>query len=153
MGVKAAANFKGTLNFLANSTGVTASLDRKRPFQELVMRDNIDFLGAGDDARIARIDAIDIGVDFSIFISLKSGGDRNGGQVAAAAAKGGDLTLKSLALETCNDADEPVGEVSADLARGDVGDFGFRMEAVGQNPRLGAMARPPLRQSHEEPWR
>ena len=36
------------------------------------MRDNIDFLGAGDDARIARIDAIDIGVDFTYLSALRA---------------------------------------------------------------------------------
>src|SRR5207248_1786446 len=79
--------------------------------------DFVDFLRRGDDARIARINAVHVGVDLAE-VGFHRGCEGDRGEVAAAATEGGDALIPGFALEAGDDADIAVVEVELELLRG-----------------------------------
>ena len=58
----------------------------------------------GHDARIGRVDAVDVGVDLAL-VGLERGGERDAGRVGAAAAERRDVAVGVDALEAGDDDD------------------------------------------------
>ncbi len=105
--------------------------------EQLVVGDFVDFLGIRDNARIAGKDAIDVGEDLA-GIGVEGAGERDRGQVGAAAAERRGFAIGVLALKPRDDHDVIFCEQRVDLSWRDVGNFRPRMRAIGQDPGFGA---------------
>ena len=66
----------------------------------------------GHDARIGRVDAVDVGVDLAL-VGRERGRQRDARGVRAAAAQRRDVAVRVDALEAGDDDDRAVGEVAA----------------------------------------
>ena len=91
------------------------------------------------DAGVGGVDAVDVGVDLAE-VGLDGGGDRDGGEVRAAAAEGGDFALVRAALEAGDHDDLAFVEAGEQVAAGDAGDAGAGVDVVREDAGLGARA-------------
>ena len=78
-------------------------------FQHLVVADPLDLAGLGDEPRVGREDAFDVGVDLAD-VGAEDGGERGGGAVAAPAAERRDVRLRIDPLEAGDDDDAALVE-------------------------------------------
>ena len=81
---------------------------QRRHLQHLFIRDSGQFLGARYDARVARVNAIDIGEDIAA-IRLQSSRQRHSRRVGAAAAQCGNPPGLADALETGDNRHDAIG--------------------------------------------
>ena len=91
----------------------------------------------GDDARIGRVDAVDVGVDQALG-GLQRRGDRDRRGVGAAAAQGRDVAARVDALEAGDDDDLAGVEVGADARVVDLLDPRLGVRDVGRDRHLPA---------------
>ena len=93
--------------------------------EHLLVADDGDEPGVGDDARVGREDALHVGVDLA-GVGLEAGGQGHGRRVRAATAQRRDLArgegLVRGALEAGHDDDPPAADLGAHAGRVDVGD-------------------------------
>ena len=81
------------------------------------------------------VDALDVGVDLAD-LGAERGGERDGGQIGAAAAEGGDVLVGRDALEPGDEHDPALVERLVDPARADVDDLRLAVNRVGDDPGL-----------------
>ena len=93
-------------------------------FQHLVVGDEVELAGLGDDARIGGVDAVHVGEDHAGF-GAQSGRQGDGGGVGAAAAERGDVLVGRDALEAGHQDDLVFLEGLLDALRPDVEDLGL----------------------------
>ena len=109
--------------------------------EHLLVADDRQLAGAGDEPRVGRVDALDVGEDLAA-VGAEAGRQRDRGRVAAAAAEGRDLASSSArALWPWKPATMttlPAVELGADAARLDAGDPGAAVAAVGGDAGLRA---------------
>ena len=105
-------------------------------FQHLVVADPLDEPGLGNHARIGRVDAVDVGEDFTD-VGPENGGQGDGRGVAAAAAKRGYVARLVNPLKTGGDDDVALVDPMDPLGR-DGMDAGLGMGVVGADAHLGA---------------
>ena len=108
-----------------------------RHFQHFLERHRIEAARFGHDARIGRIDAIDVRVDLA-FRGAKCRCERNTGRVGASAPEGSDVAIRIHALESGDDDDRSIVEVSAHRRLVDRQDSCLGERAVGQHADLAA---------------
>ena len=94
--------------------------------EHLLVADDRQLAGLGDEPRIGGVDAADVGEDLAA-VGPRRGGQGDGRRVAAAAAEGRDLLVRradagALALEAGHDHDLAAVDLLADAARLDAGD-------------------------------
>ena len=106
-------------------------------FQHLLATDLRQFAGVGNDARVRRVDAVDVGVDLAA-LRLEGGGERDGGRVRAAAPKRRDVAVLRDALKARDDDDAPRVEHAADGGGVERDDGRAPVRRVGANARLRA---------------
>ena len=109
--------------------------------QHLLVADDGELAGVGDEARVGRVDPLHVGVDLAA-VGAERGGEGDGGRVGAAAAQRRGLRqlerLRALALEARDDDDLAVGHLGADPDGVDPGDARPAVGAVGDDAGLGA---------------
>ena len=108
-----------------------------RQFEHFVVADRREATGGGEDPRIGRVDAVDVGVDLAD-VSPQHRGERHGGGVGAATAERRDVAMLVDPLEAGGDHDPAVVEELHDVVGGDRLDAGLRVGAVGADADLGA---------------
>ncbi len=108
-----------------------------RQFEHLVEADPVDLAGLGHDPGVGGVDAVDVGVDLA-GVRPEDGRQRDGGGVGPAPAEGGDVVVVVDPLEAGDDDDLALVERLADPLGRDVPDPGLGVEAVGDDPDLGA---------------
>ena len=105
--------------------------------EHLVVADPVDLARLGDDPRVGRVDAVDVGVDLA-GVGPEHGGQGHGGRVGAAAAQRRDVVVLVDPLEAGDDDDLALVErLDHPLGR-DVADARLGVEAVGDDADLGA---------------
>ena len=127
-----------------------AELDRARlhhlgalvgELEHLLVVDLIDEPRVGDDPRVGRVDALDVGVDLAA-VGAEGRGEGHGGRIGSAATERRHLAeeerLVGRALEAGHDDDAALLELLADAQRLDVRDPGAPMAPVGPDARLGS---------------
>ena len=108
-----------------------------RQFQHLVVADRGEAPGGGEDPRVGRVDAVDVGVDLAD-VGPQHRGECHGGGVGAAAAERRDVAVLVDPLEAGRDHDPAIIEELHDVVGGDRLDPGLRVGAVGADADLGA---------------
>ena len=81
-----------------------------RELEHFLERDPVEPPRLRDDARIGRVDAVDVGVDLAL-VGLERGGERDARRVGAAAPERRDVAVLVDALKSRDDDDRAVGEV------------------------------------------
>ena len=109
-------------------------------FEHLLVADDGELAGVGDEPRVGGVDAPDVGEDLAA-VGLERGGQGDRGRVAAAAAQGRDLLVAhgAAALWPWNPATMttlPPSISCADASRLDAGDAGPAVRAVGRDAGL-----------------
>ena len=89
------------------------------------------------DARVGRVDAVDVGVDLAL-VGLERGGERDARRVRTAAAERRDVAVGIDALESGDDDDGAGGEIGANPVLVDRQDARLGERAVGQHANLAA---------------
>ena len=116
----------------------------RRHLEHLLVRDPVEATGGGDDARVGRVDPVDVGVDLAD-LGVEGGREGDRRRVGAAATQGGDLLgVLGDALEPGDDDDVAVVERLADAAGRDVDDAGLAVGRVGDDAGLRAGEGPRL---------
>ena len=104
--------------------------------EHLLVGDGLEQSRVADDARVGRVDAVDVGVDLAD-VGLHGGGHRHGRGVRATAAEGGDLLgVHADALEPRDEGDMVLGEGGVDAPGRDVDDPRVAVLARGHHPGL-----------------
>ena len=91
----------------------------------------------GDDRRVGRVDAVDVGVDLAD-AGAQGVGQRHRGGVGAAAAQRGDVLAGRDALKAGDQRDLAAGQRLLDAQRRDAHDLGLGVDRVGDDARLRA---------------
>ena len=78
-------------------------------FQHLVIANPVNLPRLGYDARVGRVDALDVGVDLAR-IGAQHGGERDGGGVGATAAERRDVVVLIHPLKTGDDDNLPIAQ-------------------------------------------
>ena len=108
-----------------------------RHLEHFLEGDGVEPPRLGNDARIGRVDAVDVGVDLAL-VGLERGGQRHAGRVRAAAAERRDVAFRVDALEAGDDDDRARVEVAAHRALVDLEDARLGERVVGQDAHLPA---------------
>ena len=111
-----------------------------RHLEQFVVSDLIDFLCFGDDARIAREHAIDVGKNLA-GVRFERAGECDRGQIGAAASKRCRFAFRRLSLKSGDDYDVIIREQFLNLSRSDVCDFRLGVNAIRQDSSLRACDR------------
>ena len=137
--IEAGADFKHDAEFLGEFH--RAALHDLGPeageFEHLVIGNFRQLGRRGHQAGVGGVDAVHIRINLAE-VGLQCGGQGDGGQIRAAAAERGDLALGGLALEAGHDDDMAGVQLFVDLSGGDVVDFGFGVDGIGDDAGLGA---------------
>ena len=91
----------------------------------------------GNDARVGRVDAVDVGVDLA-FVGGQRRGQRDARRIGAAAAEGGDVAVGIHALEAGDDDDRARRQIAAHVGLVDLEDARLGVGVVGQDAHLPA---------------
>ena len=108
-----------------------------RHFQHFLERHAVEPARFFDDARIGRVDAVDVGVD-QAFVGLQRRRDRDRRRVRAAAAERRDVAFRIDALEARDDHDLARVEIGEHALAVDLADARLRERAVGLDRHLPA---------------
>ena len=105
--------------------------------EHLLVADRVQLARVRHDARVGRVDAVDVGVDLA-GLRAERRGERDGRRVRAAAAERRDVEVGRDALEA-GDEDDPLRvERLVDPARADVDDLRLAVRRVGDDAGLRA---------------
>lgn len=124
---KAAAHFYGT--------GLHDTGAEFRHFQHFAVRNLVDFLRIGNDTRIGRVHAVNVGIDFTN-ISMDGTGNGNGCRIGTTAAERRNITMPRNPLETGNDDDIALIQCFHDAARFQCQDAAFIKSIAGLDAGL-----------------
>ena len=97
--------------------------------EHLLVGDLVDFLRAGHDARVGRVDAVDIRVNLA-HVGLDASRDGHRGRIGAAASECRDVTRRVDALEPGDDDDVVIGERALDARRVNLANRGLAVDVV-----------------------
>jgi hypothetical protein len=110
-----------------------------REFEHLLVADDRELTSLRDQARVGRVDALDVGEDLAA-AGTQAGGEGDRRRVAAAASERGDLVVvdgrRALSLEAGHDDDLARSEFGVDAARVDPRDPGPAVAAIRGDPGL-----------------
>ena len=105
--------------------------------EHLLVRDGVELARLGNEARVGREDALDVGVDLAR-VGLERGGERDRGRVRAAPAERRHLVRGRDALEAGDEHDRALRERVVDPPRADLEHLRARVLGVGDDARLRA---------------
>ncbi len=105
--------------------------------EHLFIGDSTQLLRLGNDARIGRINPVDIGEDIAA-VGLQRGGERDGRGVRPAAAERRDAVARPDALKPGDDGDLALGEAPLQFGRVDPLDARLAVHLVGADRDLPA---------------
>jgi hypothetical protein len=106
-------------------------------FESNSVNDAGELARLGYDARIGRVDAIDVG-KYLAFVGTQCGCDRDTGRIRSAAAQRGDVAVGVDALKACDHDHAAFSKIGANVRVVDREDACFRECAVGENFYLPA---------------
>ena len=109
--------------------------------EHLFIGDLIQLARIGNDARIGRVDPVDIGKDVAA-LGLQRGGERDRRGVRPAAAQGGDAAVRADTLKPGHDSRLALGQATLDLRGFDCLNAGVAVHAVCPNGNLPAKPGP-----------